>query len=83
MYIVHIKKSALQELAKIMRPFNQKIVDAIDKLAVNPRPIGAKKLQGAEAYRIRVADYRIVYTIEDVIKIVEVQRIRHRKDAYR
>jgi mRNA interferase RelE/StbE len=33
-------------------------------------PPGAKKLKGEDAYRIRVGDYRIVYTIEDVIKIV-------------
>jgi mRNA interferase RelE/StbE len=43
-----------------------------------------KKLKGEEnAYRIRVGDYRIVYTINDVIKIIEIQRIRHRKDAYK
>jgi mRNA interferase RelE/StbE len=43
-----------------------------------------KKLKGEEnAYRIRVGDYRIVYAIDDVIKIIEIQRIRHRKDAYK
>jgi mRNA interferase RelE/StbE len=83
MYQIRIKKSAQKELEQISPPYHHKIIDAIDGLAENPRPEGAKKLKGEEAYRIRVADYRVVYTIEDVIQIVEVQRIRHRKDAYR
>ncbi|GEO07648.1 type II toxin-antitoxin system RelE family toxin [Segetibacter aerophilus] len=83
MYSIEVKKSALKELAQITLPYSRKIVEAIDNLATNPRPEGVKKLKGEEAFRIRVADYRIIYTIEDVIKIVEVQRIRHRKDAYK
>lgn len=83
MYKIVVKKSAIKELAQISPPYNKKIVDAIDGLSNNPRPEGVKKLKGEESYRIRVADYRIVYTIEDVIKIVEIQRIRHRKDAYK
>jgi mRNA interferase RelE/StbE len=83
MYKITIKKSAQKELQQISPPYNQKIAEAIDDLADNPRPNGVKKLKGEEAYRIRVADYRIIYTIEDVIQIVEIQRIRHRKDAYK
>lgn len=83
MYKITIKKSAQKELEQISPPYHQKIIDAIDNLAENPRPEGVKKLKGQEAYRIRVTDYRVIYSIEDVIKIVEIQRIRHRKDAYK
>ena len=83
MYTIVVKRSAIKELAQISPPYNKKIVEAIDNLANNPRPEGIKKLKGEEAYRIRVADYRIVYTVEDVIEVVEIQRIRHRKDAYK
>ena len=83
MYRIEIKKSAFKELSQIPLPYNKKIVEAIDELASDPRPVGYKKLKGSEAYRIRVADYRIVYIIEDVIQLIEVQRIRHRKDIYR
>jgi mRNA interferase RelE/StbE len=83
MYRVVVKKSALKELAQITPPYTAKITEAIDQLSNDPRPEGVKKLKGEDAYRIRVADYRIIYTIEDVIKIVEIQRIRHRKDAYK
>lgn len=83
MYKIVVKKSAQKELVQISPPYNQKIIDAIDKLAENPRPDGVKKLKGEEAYRIGIADYRIIYSIEDIIRIIEVQRIRHRKDAYK
>ena len=83
MYRIEIKKSALKELSQIPQPYNKKIVEAIDELAANPRPIGDQKLKGSEACRIRVADYRIIYTIEDIIQLIEIQRIRHRKDVYR
>jgi mRNA interferase RelE/StbE len=83
MYKIRVKKSAQKELEQISPPYHQKIIEAIDALAENPRPEGVKKLKGDEAYRIRVADYRVIYTIEDVVQIIEVQRIRHRKDAYR
>jgi mRNA interferase RelE/StbE len=47
-------------LSQIPHPYNKKIVEVIDGLALAPRPVGAKKLKGSEAYRIRVADYRII-----------------------
>ncbi len=83
MYIIEIKKSAYKELSKVPTQEASKIIEEIDALAENPRPQGVKKLKGEEGYRIRVGDYRVIYTIEDVVKIVEIQRIRHRKDAYK
>ena len=84
MYRITFKRSAQRELADISKPYNQNIATAIDKLAEDPRPDGVKKLKGEDnAYRIRVGDYCVIYIIEDVIKIVEIQRIRHRKEAYK
>ncbi|WP_323850102.1 type II toxin-antitoxin system RelE family toxin [Algoriphagus persicinus] len=54
----------------------------IFNLADVPRPNGCKKLKGKEAYRIRVADYRVVYEIADKILYIEVIAIGHRKDIY-
>ena len=84
MYRITFKRSAQRELADISKPYNQNIATAIDKLAEDPRPDGVKKLKGEDnAYRIRVGDYRVIYIIEDLIIIVEIQRIRHRKEAYK
>lgn len=62
----------------------QQITKTIDGLTHNPRPNGCKKLKGDQGYiwRIRAGNYRILYTIEDHIKIVEVRKIGHRKNVY-
>lgn len=85
MYRITFKRSAEKELDKLPASVIKKLVPAIDGLAKNPRPRGSKKLeaQKGEIWRIRVGDYRIVYLIEDVIKVVEVQRVGHRKDIYK
>jgi mRNA interferase RelE/StbE len=85
MYTISIKPSALKELSKLPKATVKKTEKAIDALAENPRPDGVKKLKGSEGdlYRIRVGDYRIIYYIEDEIKIVDIIKIGHRKDIYR
>ena len=62
-----------------------KRVDArILSLAENPLPRGVKKLEGTkDIFRVRVGDYRILYTINDQDHIIEVARVRHRPKAYR
>jgi mRNA interferase RelE/StbE len=53
-------------------------------LAENLFPHGVEKLSGSEhAYRVRLGDYRIVYEVVTESKLIEIQRVRHRKDVYR
>ena len=83
MFRIEVKKSAQKELFQLPSNYKNKIIKAIDGLVFNPRTEGCKKLKGIEAYRIRVFDYRIVYIIQDKIQLIEIQRIRHRKDVYK
>jgi mRNA interferase RelE/StbE len=84
MYKVSIKNSALKEIQQIPKAFRVKIIEAIDSLAVNPRPNGVKKLESfRNSYRVRVGQYRIVYEIEDDKLIVEVVKVGNRKEVYR
>ena len=83
MYKVSIEKSVQKTLEKINDPFYSSIKNAILKLAENPRPEGYKKLKGREGYRIRVADYRIIYEIFDEVLLVTVIDLGNRKDIYR
>lgn len=82
MYQVVIEKQALKQLAKISSPYYQPIVTALESLAANPRPQGYKKLRGRPGFRIRIANYRIIYRIEDNILTVFILIIGHRKDVY-
>lgn len=83
-YNVKFLKSAEKDLRKVDISKVGVLISNIESLADDPRPTGCRKLVGSQSsYRIRVGDYRVVYSIEDVIRIVEIQRIRHRKDVYR
>lgn len=82
-YSIRIKKSARKELDSITtKADRQRIVRRIQSLADDPRQPGALKLSGQERYRIRQGRYRILYTIEDTILIVQIVRIGDRKNVY-
>jgi mRNA interferase RelE/StbE len=83
-YQVTIKKSAAKELESLPKKVLVSVTQSIAGLSDNPRPQGCKKLKGQtdSLWRIRIGDYRVVYQIEDVIKIVDVKRVGHRKDIY-
>jgi mRNA interferase RelE/StbE len=64
--------------------FTTAFITAIRGLANDPRPSGCRKLSGSKHdWRIRVGDYRVVYEIADEIRIVRVNRVRHRREVYR
>jgi mRNA interferase RelE/StbE len=81
-YRVTIKKKAASALQRINEPYYSNIKAAIYRLADDPRPPGCIKLKGYTAYRIRVADYRIIYEIVDDVLLVDVVDLGHRKDIY-
>jgi len=82
-YKIIIKPSAQRELDKLPTLEVERIAKRLRGLAINPRPIGIQKLNNEEGYRIRVGNYRVLFEIEDVIRIVSIYRIKHRKDVYR
>ena len=82
-YRVVLTSSAEKELQKLSAQLNARIVPHLENLADNPRPPRCKKLKGGDKeWRIRVGDYRVVYTIDDARLLVEVTRIRHRSEVY-
>ena len=83
-YNIQWKSSAIKELRKLSKKDIPFLIEAIEQLGTNPRPPQVKKIAGASyTYRIRVRDYRIIYSIEDTILLIEIIRIGHRKDVYR
>ena len=83
-YEIEIKSSAQKELAKLPRNIADKVIENIRALANDPRPDGCKKLVGTDyAYRIRINNYRVVYSIFDQQLVIQVIKIAHRKDVYK
>jgi mRNA interferase RelE/StbE len=85
MYQIIIKPAVKKELKKLSPSIVTPISIKIDNLAKNPRPPGCKKLVNNEdeLWRVRVGDYRILYTIDDKIRIVDIVNIGNRRDVYR
>lgn len=82
-YSISILRSAQKALDSLHTSIQDRIVNAIRRLASNPRPSGVKKLTGRNAWRVRVGDYRIIYEIGDVTLTILIVDIGHRKEIYR
>jgi mRNA interferase RelE/StbE len=83
-YRVVVERSAEKDLKRLSSEIRSRAVTAIRLLAENPRPVGSRKLAGTENdWRVRVGQFRIVYEIADLIRIVRITRVRHRGEVYR
>lgn len=79
-----IERAAQKTIDKIQPPATRRRIETkIVSLATDPRPHDCTKLTGADAYRVRVGDYRIVYDVADAVRIVTVTHVGHRREIYR
>ena len=79
-YAVDIHTPAKKSLCRLPENVQTRIARSMLALAENPRPSGVVKLSGREAWRIRIGDYRVIYTIDDAKKEVVVFAIGHRRE---
>ncbi|MFO7772515.1 MAG: type II toxin-antitoxin system RelE/ParE family toxin [Dehalococcoidia bacterium] len=83
MYRIDLRRRVLRQLESLPGKDCRFLVEALERLEQDPRPSGVEKIKGTELWRIRRGDYRAVYHIDDVEKIVTVVRVGHGKDIYR
>ena len=78
------RSATKKDLRRIPREDVSRIIAEVAKLADEALPHGSEKLTGSDhTYRLRVGDYRVVYEVLRSANVVEIQRVRHRKDVYR
>jgi mRNA interferase RelE/StbE len=83
-YTVVFAHSARKELESLPASIIERILPRINNLADVPRPSGCRKLTGERnLWRLRVGDYRVIYSVDDRRRIVDVNAVRNRRDAYR
>ncbi len=84
-YTVQLQKKASKQLESLSRrSIYLRLRKAIDALAENPRPSGCKKMETKkEQYRIRIGEFRIIYDIDDSVRIVDIIKLGDRKEVYR
>ncbi len=82
-YRVEVAPAALRQLRKRDRVTQRRVQAAIELLATEPRPSGAKKLVGGGGeWRVRTGGYRVVYEIHDNVLLILVVAVGHRRDIY-
>ena len=82
-YTVRIKRSAEKEMDQLPARTFERVSQAILKLERVPRPRGSQKLRGVQDYRLRVGQYRVLYTIDDRARVIEIVAVGHRREVYR
>ena len=81
-YRIELRPAAVKALRRIDPQDRGRAQGAIALLGEDPRPPGARALQGRDGYRVRVGSYRIIYTIRNDILVVVVVTVGHRRDVY-
>ena len=82
-YTITIKQSAQKALTKIEAPQRTRLIEAIDKLKINPNAGSVLKGEFSGLRRVRIGDYRIVYEVQNAQLVILVIRVAHRRDAYK
>lgn len=82
-YELKFRKSVHKDLHGLPKADLLRILNRIESLRADPRPAGSQKLSGAEKYRIRQGDYRILYSVDDAAIVVEAVKVGHRREVFR
>lgn len=84
MYRIQYTNAAAKALKKAPADMAVRIIQAVQALAVEPSTAkGVKKLSAREGYRLRVGDWRVLYSLDNEILIVLILDMGHRKEVYK
>lgn len=81
-YRVELRPAAVRALRKLDPEIQRRIQGAITLLAQDPRPPSSRRLRGRPGFRVRIGDYRIIYTVADDVLLVVVVALGHRREIY-
>ena len=82
-YRVEVTRSAIKALRRVNPADTGRLRGAIAMLAEDPRPPASRPLRGRDGWRLRVGDYRVLYTIRDDVLLIDVVAEAHMSSAYR
>ena len=82
-YRIELVSSAERQFKKLRPQVRNRILQKIILLENQPKPSGSKKLHDTPYYRIRIGDYRVIYSVDDADKLVRILDAGHRREVYR
>ena len=80
MYHIEWKEHALQNIEKLENSISRRIVKKVEELSENPFSKDIKRLKGSDDFRLRVGDYRVIFSIEK--EAIIILKVGHRKNIY-
>lgn len=84
MYEIVFARSARKDLQRLSNLDINRVLKKIEMLEFDPRPPVCEKLKGeSNLWRVRVGNFRIIYSISDKNRIIDISLIRHRREAYK
>jgi mRNA interferase RelE/StbE len=78
---IQLTPHAYKQYKKLPQSLQLLLQSTVAKLVDTPNPPEYKKLSGREGYRLRYGDYRIIYKIDSVAKLITIESLAHRKDV--
>ncbi|MDP2832656.1 MAG: type II toxin-antitoxin system RelE/ParE family toxin [Pseudomonadota bacterium] len=84
-YTVLIRQQARKKLQSLPRPERFRLAEKIDQLGANPdsQELDIKKLEGEPYYRLRVGNWRVIFDRQDAVRVIAIEKIKPRGDAYK
>jgi mRNA interferase RelE/StbE len=82
-YRIDLVRSTERELHALPITIHKRVVARLLRLSEEPRPRGSRKLSQGPGWRLRIGDYRVLYTVDDTEHVITVYSIGHRRDVYR
>ncbi|MBU1691938.1 MAG: type II toxin-antitoxin system RelE/ParE family toxin [Gammaproteobacteria bacterium] len=84
-YMLTIKQQARKKLQSLARPERFRLAEKIELLGANPdnAELDIKKLEGEPYYRMRVGNWRVIFDRQDTVRVISIEKIKPRGDAYK
>ncbi len=80
-----IRSQARKKLQSLSRPDRVRIAEKIHLLGENPDDpaLDTRRLEGEPCYRLRVGGWRVIYDRDDMVRVIAIEKIKPRGDAYK
>jgi len=84
-YLLRFSENIEKDFNTIQAKDIKKILSKVKDLAENPYPQGVKKIKASDEnlFRLRYRSYRILYVVDEQIKLILIRKIGHRKSIYK
>jgi mRNA interferase RelE/StbE len=82
-YRIEFSSSVEKDFNKLDKTVLKRVWSKIDELKIKPLIHNSKKLVNSDFHRVRVGDYRIIYEVDEKLKLITILKVKHRKDVYK